>query len=234
MRNVSYGVVAMAILILSGCSIESKIFGSKVSHGIINYAVSFPLMEEGNTIASIMPEKMSMKFQDNKYKTEFSTYGGMFRSNIVVDGNEKEYNQMLKVFRKKLSCSFHEIDINELLVEFPPFEVIPSNKRDTIAGVACKHAHGVYHDIGIEDIDIYYTEEIMLTDPNWCTPFADIDGVLMGYDVDMFDIRMRLRATEVLSESIEDSEFVVDKDYKHVSYKYILTEIEKLMSSFDI
>lgn len=209
-------------------------FGSRVSKGVVNYAVTFPFMEDGNTLKSIMPDKMTMKFQDNKYKTEFSTYGGMFRSNVVVDGETETYSQMLKVFRKKLACKFDAININELMMEFPPFEVIPSGKLDTIAGIPCKHAVGVFHDLGTENIDIYYTDEIMLENPNWCTPFSDINGVMLAYDVDMFDMRMRLRATEVLADSFEGEEFKVDPAYKMVSYKYIRTEIEKLMLSFDI
>lgn len=236
MRNVGFGIIAsiVAVTMLWSCSIESSIFGGKMRSGSVNFAVSFPYMEEGNSMVSIMPQEMVMKFQDGKYKTEFSTYGGVFRSNVLVDTEKKEYKQMLKVFRKKLACKFDAVDMDELMMEFPPFSIIPSNKLDTIAGVPCKTAIGVFHDVGADNIDIYYTDEIQLDKPNWCTPFAEIDGVLMGYDVDMFDIRMRLLATEVSTGGFDEKEFAIDKDYKMVSYKYIRTEIEKLMSSFDI
>jgi len=213
---------------------ESGLFSSRLNQGTIDFELTFPHMEEGDALGSILPDRMEMNFKDGMYRTGFSAYGGVFKSSIVVDTKEQEYKQMLKVFRKKLACKFDRTDIDELMREFPPMTIVPSNKVDTIAGYPCKHAIGIFEDLNQEEIDIYYTNEIALDNPNWCSPFAEIDGVLMAYEVDMFDMRMRLRALEVQSDNFELSHFDVDEDYKVVSYRYIRTEIEKLMSSFEI
>lgn len=234
MKKTIIVVVIGAVLWHWGCSVDSKLFSNGVDSGMIDYEVTFPALEEGDALGSIMPDRMQMRFSDGKYQTEFSAYGGVFKTNVLVDTKKKEYTQMLKVFRKRLACDFDAIDLEELLGEFPPLTIIKGQGTDTIAGRSCKHAIGVFHDVGAPDIDIYYTDEIDLKDPNWCTPFAEIDGVLLAYEVDMFDMRVRLRALDIQTEAIPKEVFAQDPEYKKVSYRHIRTEIEKLMDSFDI
>lgn len=141
---------------------------------------------------------------------------------------------MLKIFKKRLACNYDQIDLEEMLSDFPSFTIIKSDRVDTLAGIPCKIAKGVFYDMDEPNIDIYYSDRIAVPNPNWCSPFAELDGFLMGYDVDMFDMRLRLMAEHVEETPVEDDEFLIEDDYKKVSYKYIKVELEKLMESFDI
>lgn len=227
------GLLLMTLLWTS-CSNESSIFGKTIDQGKIEYSVSFPHMDEDNVMASILPDKMSIFFKDNKYLSEFNTYGGVFKNKVSIDTEKREYSQMLKIFKKRLACKYDRVDIDEMMQDFPPFTIIESNLRDTLAGIPCKLAKGVFYDIDAEEIDIYYTDKIKVDNPNWCTPFSELDGFLMGYDVDMFDIRMRLMAQDIQELTVEEKDFEIADDYKLVSYKYIKVELEKLIESFDI
>ncbi|NNC84401.1 MAG: hypothetical protein HKN79_12575 [Flavobacteriales bacterium] len=216
------------------CTEDNSIFGDYIEEGRIEYAVSFPHMEPDNVMSSILPEKMYVNFKGNKYNSEFNTYGGVFKNRITVDTEQRKYSQMLKIFKKRLACEYDKVDIDEMMLDFPPFTIIQSDIIDTLAGIPCKKAKGVFYDIEAEEIDIYYTDRIKVKNPNWCSPFSELDGFLMGYDVDMFDIRLRLTAKNLEQMPIDESEFSMAEDYKMVSYKYIKVEIEKLMDSFDI
>ena len=141
---------------------------------------------------------------------------------------------MLKIFKKRLACEYDQIDLEEMLHDFPPFTIIKSNKIDTVAGIPCRTAKGVFYNMDEPNIDIYYTNSIAVKNPNWCSPFAELEGFLLGYDIDMFDMRLRLIAEEVRATPVEDKEFLIEENYKMVSYKYIKVELEKLMESFDI
>ncbi|NNK80690.1 MAG: hypothetical protein HKO93_04255 [Flavobacteriales bacterium] len=216
------------------CSSDKSIFGDYIEEGKIEFDVSFPHIEEDNVMSSILPEKMSMTFKGNRYNSEFNTYGGVFKNKICVDTENREYSQMLKIFKKRLACNYDKVDIDEMMLDFPPFTIIESDIVDTLAGIPCKKAKGVFYDLDTEEIDIYYTDKIKVDNPNWCSPFSELDGFLMGYDVDMFDIRLRLTAQNIEEVEVSEDEFLIADDYKMVSYKYIKVEIEKLMESFDI
>ena len=74
---------------------------------------------------------------------------------------------------------------------------------DTIAGYLCKKAIGTLGDDTEHPINIYYTDAIKIENPNWCTMFKDIPGVLMAYEVEQFNLRMRLEARELEKEFIK-------------------------------
>jgi hypothetical protein len=235
MRVIGIVIVLLgAITVWMSCNTDNSFFGDTIEEGRIEYAVSFPHMEVDNVMASILPEKMTISFKDDRYHSEFNTYGGVFKNKICVDTRNRQYSQMLKIFKKRLACEYDKVDIDEMMLDFPPFTIIESGLNDTLAGIPCKRAKGVFYDLGSEDIDIYYTDRIKVDNPNWCSPFSELDGFLLGYDVDMFDIRLRLTAENLSEELVDDAEFQVSEDYKLVSYKYIKIEIEKLMESFDI
>ena len=216
------------------CEQKSDLFGSSIAEGRINYAVTFPHMDEDNVMMSILPNQMTISFKGNRYNSEFNTYGGVFKNKISIDTKDRTYSQMLKIFKKRLACKYDQIDLEEMLNDFPPFTIIQSDNIDTIAGIPCKMAKGVFYKMDEPDIDIYYTDRIAVNNPNWCSPFADLEGFLLGYDIDMFDMRLRLIAEEVVATPVEDEEFLIEENYKMVSYKYIKVELEKLMESFDI
>lgn len=234
MRNVKLlGLVALVITQMS-CTSKTNFFGKMISEGRIDYGVTFPLMEEDNVMRSILPDKMSIFFKDNKYNSEFNTYGGVFKNKVCIDTQQESYSQMLKIFKKRLACDYTELDLQSLLRESPPFTIIKSARVDTLAGIPCKVAKGVFYDIDTPPIDIYYTDKIEIDNPNWCTPFAELDGFLLGYELNMFDMRMKLIAENLEEVKVDATDFEVDEDYKKVSYKYIRIELESLMESFDI
>ena len=225
--------VSVGVFMFS-CNAEKHLFTQKIDEGRIVYDVSYPELEDGHMMTSILPNEMTISFKGNRYNSEFNTYGGVFKSKICVDASTREYAQALKVFKKKLACDFDPVDIEEMLSDFPAFSIVPSGQVDTIAGIACKVAHGVFYDLTSSNIKIYYTDMIGVENPNWCSPFDELDGFLMAYDLDMFDMRLRLTAKDLSMQEVDEEEFGISDDYKQVSYKYIKTEIEKLMMSFDI
>jgi hypothetical protein len=227
------GLTIIGLFVLS-CEDKGDLFGTSLSEGRINYAVTFPQLAEDNVMKSILPDQMTISFKENRYNSEFNTYGGVFKNKISVDTKGRSYTQMLKIFKKRLACNYDKVDLEEMLNDFPPFTIVRSDKLDTLAGVPCKMAKGIFYGMDEPNIDIYYSDRIAVPNPNWGSPFAELDGFLMGYDIDMFNMRLRLMAEHVEATPVEDEEFLIEDDYKKVSYKYIKVELEKLMESFDI
>ena len=234
LKAIGVMIIVGGIIVMYSCTGGAEIFKDKMTEGHIRYKVTYPDMDEDNMMASILPDEMEVTFKGNQYNSEFNTYGGIFKNKVTIDSEKEKYSQMLKIFKKKIACDYDPVDIDELMQDFPPFVIMESGITDTLAGVPCKRAHGVFYDLNARDIDIYYSDKIGVKNPNWCSPFNEISGFMLGYDIHMFDIRMRLMANEISQEEVPESEFVMDADYKQVSYKYLKIEIEKLMESFEI
>ena len=111
------GIFILAVIISSAwmsCSADRAFFGDYIEEGRIEFEVSFPHIEDDNVMVSILPEKMSMTFKGNQYNSEFNTYGGVFKNKICVDTDNREYSQMLKIFKKRLACNYDKVDIDEI------------------------------------------------------------------------------------------------------------------------
>jgi len=71
-------------------------------------------------------------------------------------------------------------------------------------------------------------KEIKIKEPNWCTPFKSVPGVLMEYRVERFNVIMHFTAVEVEKSKIKDTEFLVPKKYKEISIDAMEKNLEEL------
>ena len=117
--------------------------------------------------------------------------------------------------------------------DFPELTIIFTPGVDTIAGFRCKEAIAIYNDASKPDMTLYYTDEINMTQPNWCNQFHEIDGVLLAYEIDRYDIRMRFRATSFSEEEVPQSEFDIPLDFSMVTATVLEKEIEETLRTFD-
>jgi len=140
-----------------GCGkIDPNIFSSGIKKGIITYDLSFPyLTEDQLQIENLLPDEMIYTFKENESQSSISSIG--FKTVIHSLEETKELNHYVKVLSKKLKCTYDEIGVKQLLDSYPDIHIIKTNQTDTLAGILCKKAIGVFKDISKPSIDIYYT-----------------------------------------------------------------------------
>jgi len=223
-------LLCLCSIVFSGCK-TGGIFDSRLSEGIIEYDVSYPYMSEDNFMLDFLPTTMTLKFKDNRSVTELSAGFGMFRTNFITNSNEFELNHLVKLYNKKYVAEFDKSTIQEIINEYPDYTIIELNEKQVIAGYQCSKALIVYDDVDTREFYIYYTDEINFQDPNWPTPFAEINGVLMGYEIKQFNITTRLFASNVQEADIEFEEFEVPADYETVPFSRIETEVEEIFDA---
>ena len=129
-------------------------------------------------------------------------------------------------------CNYDELGVKNLVKSYPDLHVIRTSETDTIAGILCKKAIGVFSDISKPSMEIYYTEEFDVKTPNWCNQFAAIDGVLLGFEMEQFNLRMRMKATEFVETAEEKIEFMRDDSYNQVDAAGMNHELEEIFVSF--
>lgn len=237
-KNLFLPVLAVAIAFvigsLAGSCDRIAVFDQRPQQGVIEYKISFPTLEDDSGLmTSLLPEKMTMHFNRGVYATELSTVGGLFKNRFVVNGNERSMIHQIKIFKKKIESEYNETDILGQLNQMPRLTIIETGELDTIAGLPCRKAIGIFDHISMPEMTIYYTDAINIPNPNWCTQFHEIDGVLLQYDLEQMGIRMRFTAVSVQSLETDESSLAPEPGYDRVPVERLQAELEEVISTFN-
>jgi hypothetical protein len=82
-------------------------------------------------------------------------------------------------------------------------------------------------------IDLYFTTALDLeNDGNWWNQFTGVEGFLMGYDVEQYGKRMRLRAREIRYGPVSNDRFEVPADYLEITPEEMREKIRGMMADF--
>jgi GLPGLI family protein len=212
------------ISLLHSCDID--INGSKgITEGIIKYKITYLADENTNPVISLMPSFMNMSFKDNSVVMVVEGWMGIFKSTFIK--NDKNAITLLKILNKKY-C--YKSDKSGGFIGFSNLknlEIKYDNETKKILDFECNHAivNVVNTDISF---DIYYTKDIDIDNPNKFTPFIDVPGVLMDFQIEVNGIPMHLSASEIIEKDIPDDVFKVPDDYDIVTeeeLKNIFSEI---------
>lgn len=227
-------LLIMASLITACSQISNNVFKNRPSEGVIEYRISFPEVSDESITATLLPDRMTYAFTRNSFASNFETAGGVFKNKIVADRDSRTVDHQLKVFRKKIQTRLDETDVMQMIAEYPKAAVIKTSKVDTIAGFPCQKALIVFEDVGMKEIEVYYTNEIDMESPNWCTQYHEIEGVLMAYEVEEFGIRMKLTAEEV-KIPLQDPEILEpESEYSEITKDMMDIELEQLVQTFEL
>ena len=151
---------------------------------------------------------------------------GVFKSSFIKNEPKNEAITLLKMMNKKY-C--YRSDNKKGFLGFSGYSgaVIEfDDEVKTIIDFECKHAKVEVKDKNIS-FDIYYTDEIKIDNPNKFTPFSEVPGVLMEFQIEINGIPMHLIASEIVECDISDKKFEVPNDYEDVPRE----ELDKIFSS---
>ncbi|MEM7163793.1 MAG: hypothetical protein AAF487_15300 [Bacteroidota bacterium] len=230
-KLIKLSAFVLIMLQVSCGNIDTRIFGKGMSEGIITYDLSFPYLDDDQMqIANLLPDEMIYTFTESENQSVISSIG--FKTIIHALENSKELNHYVKVLSKKVKCEYDEGGVDRLLSTYPDVHIVETNQTDTLAGVLCKKAIGVFSDINQPSMNIYYTEEFDVENPNWCNQFASINGTLMMFEMEQFNLRMRLKANAVQELKKDEINFEVEDAYKDVDANTMNHELQEIFTQF--
>lgn len=184
-----------------------------INEGVIEYDAK--PVDENNPMAGLAPGKMTVKFKDNMLAAEMSTMG-VFTTTFIFNPNKKTLTQLVKVFDVKQACIDDEKAINTENKNYQlTFE--ETNEKKEIAGYSCKKVIATMVDDPSVKFDVYYTDELNITNPNAHTPYSQLNGMLMQYRLKKFGLEMEFTAKGVEKEKIANEEFELPAYYKVIS-----------------
>ena len=221
-------ILIVSISVIGGCGGD---FSGK-SQGIIYYKVSYPKMDKRNLMFDFMPKKIVLKFKDNKYVTNMTAGMGMFKTDIVVDQEENQFSQMVKLINKKYILTLKGDHIKKSLANLPKYHVEQTGETKIILNFLCKKAIVTIDNDTNKIFTVYYTDKINIEDPNWSNEFSEIDGVMLEYQYEKYGVCMKFEAKKIQFTDIDDSEFEIDPKYKAIPEAAMDKEMQEIFDSF--
>ena len=222
---------SVALLLFSGCGQETNGESSVeiIEEGKIVYSLSYPQFESDNIFTSMFPKEMSFKFKDNNTRNELKTSMAVFSTSLLANSKEKKVTHLVRIANKYSGLEMDSVEIMEEYGKKPDgMKITPTDSIKEIAGYKCKHAHITFENDTSKFFDVFYTNEIGLDNPNWCTPFYEIKGVLMEAQVTQFNMDMHMIATSVVAEEYPDEDFTITKEYQPIT----IEEMADIFQSF--
>lgn len=233
-RNRKIATLSLCLFVLGligGCG-EHSPFQKDITEGVIEYEVTYPELDSNNIMLEMLPDVMIMKFKKDKYKSELKTAAGIIEMAVLADGSTRTMYNMVKIFSDKYVLEMNEAEALEMTDVLPPFQLEFLDEWETIAEADCQKVLLDFGTAKEESYLFYYTKDINLKDPNWCTPFNHINGVLLDYRVENYNMHMRLKAVRITPEEIDDSEFVVGEEYEQLTSEEFDALVVKNMEIF--
>lgn len=223
-----FTALAFIAIVIASCG-KSNTDERGINQGIIVYELSYPQFTEDNIFTSMFPSEMVFKFKDNNSKSELKTSMAVFSTALIAEKNTKKLTHLVRIASKYSGLVMDSAQIMKEYGKMPDeMKFTHTDKRKLIAGYDCKHVRVSFANDSTKNFDLFYTEEINIEEPNWCTPYYEIKGVLMEARVNKFNIDMHMVAKSVTAQDIEDSEFQVTQEYQPITVE----EMADIFQSF--
>ncbi len=218
-------MITTSSFVFTGCSN----LGVNPSEAIISYDISYPIPFEDKWLERLMPKDMTMKFKDHRLKTELSFGLGMIKIGFLSDSEKRELFEMLKFMKKKNFSTRNNEEVNLMMSNIPPHKITPGESTKMIAGYTCTNSFvEVKDDTTSYDFECWHTSDLGIKDMNWSSPFSPIQGVLMEYEIERFDVKMKFTATKVELVEFEAGEFIIPEKYSEITFKEMQENLEQL------
>jgi len=204
----------------------------RISEGIIEYEVTYPKMDPNSILAELLPTKMVMSFKDNHFATELSAGFGMFKMNVINNGEDHELAQLVKLINERFVVQYNQESAIKALEALPEITVKETGKKKQIAGFDCNEAIVTLHGDSVETFTIYFTNDIHIDHPNWFNQFSGIEGVLMEYQIEKYNLCSRFVATSVTPKEISEDLFNISEDYENINEEEMDRKMLEIFNSF--
>jgi len=185
------------------------------NEGKVIYEVTYPDTLLNSPMGAMLPKEMTMYFRDNKTNSELKMGMGMIVTRFMSDANDKTFATLLKGFGKKSAMVFDEEAVKKNFLDRVDLKLVETGKTKEIAGFVCREVNVT--DSTDNTYQVYYTEEVALENPNWCTPFNDIEGLMMEYTININNMVLNLIAKSIVFEKVDSLMFTVPDDYEIIT-----------------
>ena len=190
------------------------------------------LVPKDDMLVNLYPQKMDLSFASGQVKADLSSFGGYVGSQFIVDNNTRRFTQVLKTPNDLYVMNLNEQGTKDMLAQMPEMKIRTTDEMDTLAGFVCRKSIADFESDSVPPIVLWHTNEIKLESPNWWNQFHDCPEFLLGYDIEQYGLRMRVRATSVKMAHVPDEVFMPPANATEVDLSGMQEQIEGLIEQF--
>lgn len=203
MKQFFFATVALFLVFLfSSCSTKQP----KIEQGKIIYEVSYPSNQSNTFLIQILPKEMTFEFAEGIQKA--SIRNANLQNLTWVDCNQKEMSFYFQYAEDAYKVNMNAAGAKQMLKQESNYTIEFVDEHKIIAGLECEKAIAT-NNASKSQINIWYTKALKLEEPNWYTPFHEINGVMIEYEIFQFGLHMKFKAKSF--EKLKESELTAVK-----------------------
>jgi len=217
-------VILLSLLLLNSCRKPNE-----REEGEILYTISYLDNKIQSVPSQSLPKELVVKFKDDYYLSDISGMFGYFKITNIINHRNSSNLTYLQVLDKRY---YYQGEMNELSPGFskmPEMIIEYGNEVKNICGFECKSAIISFPSSDMKSFTVYYTNEILIKNPNSSNPYVNIDGVLLEFHLNLSRVEMKLTAKNVSFKQISSKEFKNKPNFKKVPREFITTVLDKIM-----
>ena len=221
-------IATLAIPIIS-CKKEQT-QKSAVNEGFIEYRLEFQGDSLKQGIAQFLPKKMKLYFKDNNTRNTLSDLAGMVEFTHIKHHEKGTYTTLVDVFNNQYKYVEQNQGTSIFFRSRPDLKMEPTGDSIEIAGYNCRKIMVTYTNDHQreENFPIYVTRQIDIEGFTDSTPYQGIDGVLLEFQLEIYQMPVKMTATRVVSRKISSRDFKIPAGYKKVN-KQTMQKIIRLL-----
>lgn len=222
----SWSTMIVVFFTLSFVSCEDFSFRNGINQGKIEYDITYPNIPEDSYLLDLMPKKMETTFKNNNFRNDIVAGMGMFKTSVICGAGQNTITHSIKILAKKYASTLTPDQVSALNPDFQNIEITLTEEEKEIAGYHCKSARVDVLGDSTWSFTLFYTDEIRIKDANIHTPFKEIDGVLLEYDIYSYNTHMHFSANKVIQSEVQKEDVTLENGYEIVEVEKIKSEIE--------
>jgi len=222
------GVILMAVIMLMSEFVSAQ----RPFRGRITYNITYPGSNIDLAELQELPAKAVIITKNDQTRTELSAETAGLSQVKIADGNTGEVSTKLEIMREKYVITRSAQQIQTALRNMPQPEFEYTDQTREILGFTCNHAIATIVDENgdIYESDIWYTTEIPGNAFNFDTPYNEIPGLMLEYEMRVGPLNIRYEASSVRRRLfVGGRNFYVPRDYQPITYDELR---EKLQGNF--
>ena len=224
-KHINYSRIVLAgliILMITSCSRTGF-------RGTIEYNLTYPGSRIDYATQEALPSSVEIISNNNLLKKQYKG-GGELGQVQITDSDEETVNILLEIMGNRYHIIRTRNEIMAATLEMPEPKLEFTGETKEIMGYVCQKVHAItYDDFGNETVsEIYFTSEIDGKPFNFDTPYRDIPGLMLIYELRVGDVNMRYEVERIRTRrrGTGRRNFKIPRGYQTTTYEELRRELE--------
>ena len=219
-------IAAFIAVICNSCSETGAKY---IKEGEIHYSIEY-IGTFGSIPKDVYPKNLIVSFKHNKILFEMISPIGNSGILNLSNPDKDIYDTYFSLFTLRYYYPAKKGEMYPGFEAMEGMELHKTEKTSVICGFNCKNAEITFPSDRQKVFEIWYTDEIRVKNPNVCSPFNELDGVLMSFIFLIGHSELHFNAENVYRKDVPDQIFERREKFKPASRPEIVRFLTKMLN----